>query len=81
LQGEKFDPKGDYVRKWIPELSVVPDKFIHKPWQMSETQQREIGIRIGKDYPLPMVDHATVKSRTLAAYSTGVPRSLPAGSS
>jgi deoxyribodipyrimidine photo-lyase len=81
LQGEKFDPKGDYVRKWIPELSVVPDKFIHKPWQMSEAQQREIGIRIGKDYPLPMVDHATVKSRTLAAYSTGVPRSLPAGSS
>jgi deoxyribodipyrimidine photo-lyase len=81
LQGEKFDPNGDYVRMWIPELSVVPDDFIHKPWQMSEAQQRNLGIQIGKDYPLPMVEHATVKSRTLAAYSTGIPQSLPEGTS
>ncbi len=81
LQGEKFDPKGDYVRKWIPELSGVPDEYIHKPWQLSEAQQREIGIRIGEHYPLPMVDHATVKSRTLAAFSSGVQRPVPEGCS
>lgn len=79
LQGEKFDPRGDYVRKWVPELAGVPTEFIHKPWLMSDTLQKTIGIRIGDQYPLPIVDHATVKSRTLAAYSTGSPRAIPEG--
>ncbi len=79
LQGEKFDPHGDYVRKWIPELAGIPTEYIHKPWLMPDTVQKTAGIRIGQQYPLPIVDHATVKSRTLAAYSTGSPRAIPEG--
>ncbi len=76
LQGEKFDPTGNYIREWIPELATVPDEFIHKPWLMSEKMQAELGIRIGEQYPFPMVDHKEVKNRALAAYSTGKPREV-----
>lgn len=61
LQGEKFDPDGAYVRQYVPELTDVPAKWIHKPWQASSEQT---GIVIGKDYPEPIVDHQ--KSRALA---------------
>lgn len=56
LQGEKFDPQGDYVRHWIPELKDVPDKFVHKPWEYS------------LDYPKPIVDIKEGRQRALSAY-------------
>lgn len=68
LQGVKFDPGGKYVRRWVPALKNVPDKFIHKPWMMSETDQLQAGIALGKDYPFPLVDHKFARERALSAY-------------
>jgi deoxyribodipyrimidine photo-lyase len=64
----KFDPSGAYIRRWVPELQDVPDKWIHEPWKMPEALQKTTGVRIGKKYPLPVVDHQIVKDRALAAY-------------
>ncbi len=74
LQGEKFDPTGDYVRKWLPELKNIPGEFIHKPWMMDETALKNSGVKLGEHYPNPIVDHSIVKQRTMAAYNTGEPR-------
>jgi deoxyribodipyrimidine photo-lyase len=71
LQGNKFDPQGTYVRRWVPELSAVPDKFIHAPWNMPADVQRCVGCIIGKHYPVPIVDHATARQRVLVAYRQG----------
>ena len=68
LQGEKFDPHGDFVRRWLPELAHVPMAFIHKPWMMTPLDQRRAGCVLGQDYPAPIVDHAAARERTLAAY-------------
>ena len=57
-QHERFDPDGAYVRRWVPELSDVPDELPARPWEMTEEQQSESGCVIGKDYPEPIVDHA-----------------------
>ena len=71
LQGEKFDPQAAYIRRWVPELARVPDKYIQAPWTMPAEAQRLAGIVIGNDYPAPIVDHALARERTLAAYKTG----------
>ena len=68
LQGEKFDKNGDYVKKWIPELSKIPNKFIHKPWEIDEKISKELNFIIGKDYPLPVVDHNFARERALKAF-------------
>ena len=57
-QGQKFDPRGAYVRRYVPELARVPDRYIHTPWTMPLTEQRRAGVLIGRDYPEPIVDHA-----------------------
>ncbi len=64
LQGEKFDKEGDYVKKWIPELIKVPKKFIHKPWELND----EKIIKLGKDYPLPIVVHEKARAEALSAF-------------
>jgi deoxyribodipyrimidine photo-lyase len=58
LQGQKFDPEGDYVRRWIPELSDVPNAFIHEPWEMPQPP---------RSYAKPMLDHGTARNRALEA--------------
>ncbi len=68
LQGERFDPGGAYVRRWVPELRGVPDTYIHEPWRMSEAAQAAAGCQIGVDYPQPIVDHAEARARALAVY-------------
>ena len=68
IQGKKFDPFGNYIRHWIPELSSVPEKFIHAPWEMPLDLQSKVNIIIGKDYPKPIVDHAEARERALIAY-------------
>jgi deoxyribodipyrimidine photo-lyase len=69
LQGQKFDPDGTYVRRWVPELAGVPDKLIHQPWAMPPALQRQVGCIIGQHYPAPIVDHAHARERTIAAYA------------
>ena len=68
LQGEKFDKDGTYVKHWVPELKNVPSKFIHRPWEMDDEIQKSINIKIGKDYPLPIVDHAKAREQALKAF-------------
>jgi deoxyribodipyrimidine photo-lyase len=67
LQGEKFDPHGAYVKQWIPELSQVPNQWIHKPW---EAPPNTLPITLGKDYPLPIVNHATARAIALHYYQS-----------
>jgi len=71
LQGKKFDPMGVYVRRWVPELASVPDRYIHTPWEMSPLEQSGVNMIIGRDYPQPIVDHASARERTLKAYKGG----------
>lgn len=68
LQGEKFDPDGDYVRRWVPELRDMPAGDIHKPWTADASTLKRAGVVLGKNYPLPIVDHSEARSRALAAY-------------
>ena len=65
LQGEKFDPEGHYVRKWIPEIARLPDKLIHQPWTAKPTQLAAAGVELGKTYPHPIVDHDKARLRAL----------------
>ena len=67
LQGEKFDPKGDYVKRWIPELKNLSPKFIHQPWNASSEELQMAGVELGKNYPRPIVDHVQARNSALAA--------------
>ncbi len=67
-QGEKFDPNGDYVRRYLPELSKLPIKYLHSPWKAPEEVLTAAGLVLGRDYPQPIVDHAEARKRALKAY-------------
>ena len=66
MQGEKFDPHGDYVRRWVPELKRLPAEWIHKPWEAPTNVLSEAGVKLGTIYPEPIVDHHNARIRALA---------------
>ncbi len=78
LQGEKFDPDGSYVRTYVPELAHLPARLIHKPWDAGLELARA-GIRLGVDYPKPIVDHAAARERALRAFEHTRRELRPAG--
>jgi deoxyribodipyrimidine photo-lyase len=69
LQGEKFDPDGTYVRRWVPELAELPSRLIHQPWTATPIELAGAGVTFGKTYPAPIIDHKAGRERALAAYA------------
>jgi len=67
-QGEKFDPEGDYVRRWVPQLGDLPVRYIHQPWTAPSAILARCGVSLGVDYPEPIVDHKQARARALLAY-------------
>ena len=70
LQGEKFDPEGAYVRRWVPELTRLGDEWIHRPWSAPPLALAEAGITLGQTYPWPIVEHEAARQRALEALAT-----------
>ena len=68
-QGEKFDPEGKFVLRYLPQLAGLPKKVLHAPWTARPVDLEAAGIRLGKDYPLPVVDHARAREETLRRYA------------
>ena len=67
-QGQKFDPEGEYVKKWCPELSEMPKRYIHAPWEAPDMILLTANVSLGDTYPIPIVDHKTAREAALNAY-------------
>lgn len=67
-QSQKFDPEGKFIRRYVPELARVPDKHIHFPAALKPMELQACGLRLGQDYPLPVVEHASARERTLMRF-------------
>lgn len=67
-QGEKFDPDGAYVRRWVPELAKLPNALIHRPWNAPRALLRAAGVVPGQSYPDPIVDHGEARERALEVF-------------
>lgn len=68
-QGAKFDQKGAYIRKYVPELKDMPDKYLNAPWEAPEDVLKRAGVELGKTYPKPIVDHSVAREKALSAFS------------
>jgi deoxyribodipyrimidine photo-lyase len=68
LQSEKFDPSGEYLARYCPELAELPAKFRHRPWEAPDDVLREAGLRLGADYPKPILDLRQTRARALAKF-------------
>ena len=69
-QSQRFDPKGNFIRHYLPQLAKVPDSFIHSPWTMGPLTQDAVGCIIGRDYPAPIVEHAVQREMALALFAS-----------
>ena len=65
LQGRRFDPTGDYVRRWVPELARLPDRWLHEPWAAPAAVLDQAGVTLGRSYPAPIVEHQSARRRFL----------------
>jgi len=69
-QGNKFDPQGEYTRRYVPELQALPNKYLFSPWEASDDILKEAGVTLGKDYPKPIVDLKLSRLRALEAFQS-----------
>lgn len=68
LQGRKFDADGNYVRKWVPELAKLSNKYLHAPWEAPESELSRAGVKLGETYPRPVIEHSFARNRALEAF-------------
>ena len=76
-QSEKFDPDGKFIHLYLPELAKVPAKYIHAPWTMPPIDQAAAGVIVGRDYPAPVVDHASARAIALQLYADATGKRRP----
>jgi deoxyribodipyrimidine photo-lyase len=69
-QGERFDPEGMYIRRWLPELSKLPNRYIHRPWEAPGDVLKDSDVKLDDNFPRPMVDHFEARDLALAAYES-----------
>jgi len=70
LQSKKFDPNGDYIRRWVPELRGLSNDSIHEPWLATVFELADAGIKLGVSYPYPIIDHVAARNAALEAFQT-----------
>lgn len=70
LQGARFDPEGEYVRAWVPELAGLDARWVHRPWEAPAAVLSQAGVLLGETYPLPVIEHAEGRERALAAFAS-----------
>jgi len=68
-QSRRFDPEGEFIRRFVPEPARVPPRFVHAPWTMGLEEQRVAGCVIGEHYPAPIVDHAAARKRPFERFA------------
>ncbi len=69
LQAERYDPARVYIRRWLPELAGLPDKWIHRPWEAPAEVLAQAGVTLGQTYPHPIVELPASRDAALAAYA------------
>jgi len=69
-QGQKFDPDGTYIRRWVPELARLPNEWIHQPWAAPSTVLAAAQVTLGGNYPHPIVDHGVARKDALTALAS-----------
>ena len=77
-QGEKFDPEGQYVRRWLPELERMPVRYIHRPWEAPEAVLHAAGVELDDSYPRPVVNHRLARDQFLTLAAQHLRRGLGA---
>lgn len=69
LQGQKFDTQGEYIRRFVPELSALPNRYIHTPWEASDSILSAAGVQLGTHYPYPILDLKQSRQAALTAFA------------